>query len=181
MRADEAPTWAQGTLYTASSPIDVGDETWLYFTGGIDRHGWRGKDIPYSEWSKTVAEEGGWAQIGLAKWTKDRIMGYQSRLRDVIALSPLVPGGERQGRLALNVVTRGEGFVRARLVNAQGRDEIPGYGFEQCVPIAGDHLQVGVQWQDRGALPDVSDGRSILAEVELVDATLYAFDFVMPG
>ena len=58
--------WAHGALYTASSPIHVGDETWLYFTGSLDRHGWCGRDITYKEWAATVSEQGGWARIGLA-------------------------------------------------------------------------------------------------------------------
>jgi hypothetical protein len=175
--ADEAPAWARGGLYTASSPLDVGNETWLYFTGTKDRHSWCGYGIDYSTWTKAVSEQGGWSKLGLAKWPRNRIMGYESALTDVITL---LPGQERaaQGKLLLNVVTRPGGRVRAQLLDADCKP-IPGHGFDDCEVITGDPLDAAVQWKGRPGLPRIAEGQPLRAQLEIARGTLYAFDFVL--
>lgn len=176
--AHEAPDWARGALYTASSPLDVGDETWLYFTGTKDRHGWCGHGTDYSTVIKTASDEGGFAKIGLAKWARDRIMGYETTLIDVITL---VPGQERvaQGKLVVNVVTRPGGRVRAQLLDAD-RKAIPGYGFEESEVLSGDHLEGAVRWKGKAGLPRVAAGHPAIAQIEITRGTLFAFEFAAP-
>ncbi|MFH1566746.1 MAG: hypothetical protein ABIL09_02015, partial [Gemmatimonadota bacterium] len=86
----DAPAWARGALYTASSPVHVGDETWLYFTGTRDYHGWAGAGVDGKQWRARLAEEGGFARIGLLKWPRDRIAGYRALHREIITLAPAV-------------------------------------------------------------------------------------------
>ena len=75
LSAEDAPTWARGALVTASSSLDVGDESWLYFTGVLDRHGWCGNGVDYGQWIKTLDDQQGFAKIGLLKWPRDRLIG----------------------------------------------------------------------------------------------------------
>lgn len=175
LRALDAPEWARGALYTASSPIDVGDETWLYFTGTRDRHGWCGHGVDYTAYTKAAAKEGGFARIGLARWPRERIMGYQALLPERLELAPRrAENGE--ARLILNAVARPGGHIRVGLAGSD-RQPLPGYGLEDCDPIAGDHLEAQVRWQGRSQLPALAPGQELIAQVELRDATLYAFDF----
>jgi len=178
LAAADAPPWARGALYTAASPIDVGDETWLYFTGTLDQHGWCGYGVDTGERRRTLQDRGGFARIGLARWPKGRVIGYQAVLAERLQLSPRVDAGDRS-RLILNVVTRPGGRLRVALLDPEQKP-LPGCSFEDCDPIAGDHLEAPVRWQGKSAWPDVSDGRSLTAEIEITDATLYAFDFVVP-
>jgi len=171
--ADDAPAWARGALYTASNPIHVGDETRLYFTGTIDRHGHCGHGIDYAQWVKTLKELRGFARIGLAKWTRDRIMGYRSYLSNRIILTP---GTRRVEGLTLNAVTEPNGCLRAALTYENG-EPIPGYGFDQCQPIAGDHLAAPLRWNNISRWPTVPENRSLHVRIELTNATLFAFDF----
>ncbi len=173
LRTFDAPLWARGALYTAASPIEVGEETWLYFTGTRDRHGWCGHQVDYNDYIKRVATEGGFARIGLAKWRRHRLIGYQAVLPERLHLAPRPAV---QGRLALNVLTRPGGSVRVGLARADGQP-LPGYEMDKCVPIAGDHLETQVRWQGDPALPRLVAGEEVMAQVELKDATLYAFDF----
>jgi len=178
LSAEDAPDWAN-CLYTAAYPIDVGDETWLYFCGTLDFHGWCGDGVKYEEWIKTSGERKGSARIGLIKWPKNRIMGYKSvhieRMR-------LVPRRDKspQGNLILNAVTRPGGALRAELLDPQNQP-IPGYTFSECEPIRGDHLEIPVRWKEHPSLPRFPADQPIMARLELTDAILYAFDFTLPG
>lgn len=175
LRALDAPAWAQGALYTSSSPVEVGEETWLYFTGTKDRHGWCGHGVDYNAYTKAAATGGGFARIGLAKWRRNRLIGYQAVLPERLHLSPQ-PGS--QPRLALNLLTRAGGSARVGLARTDGQP-LPGFELEKCIPIAGDHLEAPVRWQGEPALPRLTAGEEIVAQVELQDATLYAFDFAL--
>jgi hypothetical protein len=141
--------------------VDVGDETWLYFTGTEDRHDWCGHGTDYSTVIETSRDKGGFAKIGLAKWTRDRIMGYQSELTDVITLLPAQEAAG-QGKLILNVVTRPGGSVRAGLLDG-GRKAIAGYGFEESEIIAGDLLDAVVGWKGKAGMPQAAVGQPLRA------------------
>jgi hypothetical protein len=183
--AEEAPEWARGALYTASTPIDVGDETWLYVTGSRDRHGAVGLR-KYEEVMKDAASLGGWSRIGLLKWRRDRLLGYTALWDGLVTLTASPAAGlshqsDVDRRLELNLQTRPGGSVRVRLFAARGWSSRPldGFDFDDCDPIAGDHSRAGVRWRSRGdALPRVEPGEVLKAEVKLDRATLWAFDFV---
>ena len=97
----ECPEWAHGAMYTAASALDVGEETWLYFCGTLDGHGWCGAEVDYMEWIKTLAQRKGFAKIGLAKWKKNRLIGCKANYPERITLRPQIL--DRQpGRLVLN-------------------------------------------------------------------------------
>lgn len=175
--AEEAPAWGRGALYTASSPLDVGDETWLYFTGTVDRHGWYGHQGDRAEWYRTVGTRGGFARIGLAKWPRDRIIGCEALLREVLTLRPGT-AAHGKGRFVLNASIRPGGSVRAQLVDA-ARRPIAGYRFDDCETAPVNLREIEVRWKGRDGLPRLDTGRSIKAQVEIVRGTVYAFDFVL--
>lgn len=177
--AEEAPAWARGALYTASTPIHVGDETRLYVTGTIDRHGACGLRS-YEAMMREARETGGFARIGLLSWRRDRLLGYTALWDGIVGLKAVpAPGGAPA--LALNVDAGADGRVRARLLTQAGWERTPleGYGFDDCEPIAGDCQRAEVRWKGRHELPRVPDGTALIAEVELTRATLWAFDFTV--
>ncbi len=169
------PTWARGSLYTASAPIDVGDETWLYFTGTAERHGWVGAGVDTKEWRDALAGRGGFMRIGLAKWPKDRLIGYRARLRERIELLANERGAG-PGKLVLNADVRTGGRLRVALLNGAG-EVIPGYGMEESDALIGDQRLTTVRWQGKDQLPELPAGQPLLARIELEDATLFAFAF----
>lgn len=180
--AEDAPEWARGGLYTASTPIHVGDETRLYVTGSRDHHGACGLR-PYDTRMKEASETGGFSRIGLLKWRRDRIMGLRTLWDGVVELWAPVPAPS-PCKLQLNVKTRPGGHVRARLLYLQGLAFTPsdgpidGYGFDECEPIAGDHQCVTVRWGSKDRLPEVMPGAKLVAQVKLDRATLWAFGFL---
>ena len=175
LRAEEMPVWARGALYTASNPIDVGDETWLYFTGTADRHGWAGAGVDNKAWRAARAGRGGFAQIGLLKWPKDRLLGYRARLRERIELLPQTRGVEA-GKLLLNAEVHGA--LRVSLIDAEGK-ALPGYGAEDMDVLNGDLRAVPVRWRGSEQLPSPAAGQQVAARIEMEDATLFAFSFCL--
>lgn len=166
----DALDWARGAIYTAASPVDVGDETWLYFCGSTDRHGWCGDGVDYSEWSKGVHAQGGFAKIGVARWVKNRIIGLQADLVERVRLDPRKGGA---ARLVLNAVTRPDGGIRVRLIGREDGKPLEGYGYADCEPLVGNLREAPVRWRGSDALP----ASPATAEVEITRGTLYAFDY----
>ena len=67
--------------------------------------------------------------------------------------------------------------VRAALLDGSDKP-IPGYTFDDCEPLAGDHLAAEVRW--RGGPPE-ADPLPASAQIELEGATLYGFSFQRPA
>jgi len=83
--------------------------------------------------------------------------------------------------LELNFSTSAAGSVRVAICGEDG-DALPGYGWEDCVPVIGNEIARRVTWRRDGAEAsgDLSkySGRAIRLWIELVDADLYAMQFV---
>lgn len=169
LSTSEAPEWARGVIYTAAYPLEVGEETWLYFCGTIDRHGACGVGVQESEFYKNATAMGGFSKIGLAKWIRGRIIGCQADLVERISLTARKSDSSR---LALNAVMQPGGRIRVQLVDAGG-NPIKGYGYDDCDPMAGDLRDLAVRWRGKDTLPVTP----AIAEVEITRGTLYAFDY----
>lgn len=81
-----------------------------------------------------------------------------------------------RGRITLNLQTERHGYLLARVVEFEtfsGYRTIPGYDFEDCLPVGGDHLAAKLRWRQH---PDLSAlaGRRVRLELRLYDARLYA-------
>ena len=166
----EAPEWARGAIYTAAYPLEVGDETWLYFCGSADRHGWCGDRVDYAEWYKSASIRQGLEKIGLAKWIRNRIIGCQADLIERIWLSARKADSSR---LALNAVTQPGGRIRVQLMDKAGGNPVMGYGYDDCDPMPGNLRDVPVRWRGKDTLPSTP----AIAEVEITRGTLYAFEY----
>ena len=177
--AEDAPEWARGALYTASSPLAVGDETWLYFTGTRDRHGWCGVGVDAREWRSAMAGRGGFARIGVARWKRDRIMGYEAAVRECILLQARPASGDERARLALNAVIRPGGAIRVALLDGSF-EPLAGYGTADCDALSGDQLEAEVSWRGSRELPRIGEDETLTARVEIDGGTLFAFDFARP-
>ncbi len=175
--AAEAPVWARGALYTASTPIHVGEETRLYVTGAYDRHGEAGLQ-PINAVIDSLRGKGGFSKVGVLRWRRNRLLGYAAQYDGIVTLHS-EPADGRAPILALNV-DASQGDVRVRLLKRFNWEYIPieEYGFEECEPITGDHQRVEVRWRGKNGLPAVPTTTPLVAEVKLTRATLWAFDFV---
>jgi len=168
--AHDDPAFGGGCIYTASCPIDVGDEQWLYFSAFPRTHGWYVNE----KWQRddalmqTLIDEGMY-RIGIARWPKWRLFGFRSDPRGTldIKLGRLTDPCE----LRLNYHCEPGGSIRAELLN---HDE---YSLEQAVALTGDELHAPVTWACGAVLPAHPQAGSTV-RLHLDRAEVYAYELV---
>ena len=160
--------WNAGAVYTATGPVEIGDEQWLYFGGWRRSHGWYVDE----EWQVSAAlrdqmvREGA-IRIGVARWPKHRLFGFYADPEGILTLDLGTPAGPCE--LLLNYQAERGGSVRVALEN------MADYSLEQAVPLTGDALQGVVAWQGKGAITPLP-GQRLVARIYLQQATLYAYE-----
>jgi hypothetical protein len=66
--------------------------------------------------------------------------------------------------------------VRVEVQDLEGRP-VPGYAMSDCWPVIGDELDRVVRWRDGDEVSALA-GRPVRLRFELVDADLYAMQFL---
>jgi hypothetical protein len=142
-----------------------GDEIWMFGTVRFTGHG----GVLYSG----VQHEGG---------AHDRLVKLVQRLDGFVSLDagtspgnlitrPLVFEG---GKLELNIAARQP--ARVALLDESGR-AYQGFALEDCLPIRGDSVRQTVAWKGDPDLKQLA-GKTVRVKIELLDAKLYALQFV---
>ncbi len=105
-----------------------------------------------------------------ALWDRDRLGGLRA---DGDAWAATLPLAGASGRLRLNYRTHMAGVVRVQVGDANGKP-IPGYAFETCRLLNGDHPGQWVAWGGRKTLPP---GEALVLQFHLRSATLFSITF----
>lgn len=143
-------------MVIAPTPLLVGDELWIYYTGYDELHDL----LPYQ------------SAIGLAKLRKD---GFASLDADELPGEVVTKRFENVGGpLQVNYSAAKGGTLRVEVLDANGT-AIPGYGREDCEPLSGDSVRQAVSWKTKKELPASGQVRFRFV---LEHASLYSF---MPG
>jgi len=146
-----------GMIMSASAPVVVGDQIYIYYGGEDHRH-----------------DEAGYAEIGLATLPLDRWAGLQTGKRGFLRTVPFTFEGTA---LELNAYAHG-GEICVALFNESGRP-MPGYDVAQCVPVVGDQTHARLRWIG-AADGDLSHlrGDRICIHCDIQNATLYSVSVV---
>ena len=162
------PSWGQGGVYTASSPVEVGDEQRLYFSGSLHTHGWYVDERwQIDDVLKQELIENGICRIGFASWPRWRLFGFRSDPRGALDLD--------LGRLAvdsqlhLNYRCEPGGSVRAEVLNRDDRS------LADAVPLTGDQLAAPVGWRSGRVIAADPDADRVV-RLHLDRAEVYAYD-----
>ncbi|MBF0430355.1 MAG: DUF2341 domain-containing protein [Fibrobacteria bacterium] len=154
-------SWDDGMVMTASSPMIVGKEIWLYYTG----------------WDGTHAQpQTRTSQIGLAKWRLDGFYSVDAGATEGSFVSPALTFTGKN--LLLNADASNSGSIQVELQDANGA-VISGYAKADCNPITKDNVEHMVSWtggKDISALA----GTPIKLKVYMKNAELYAVKFGKP-
>jgi hypothetical protein len=165
------PSFGQGTVYTSSCPVTVGDEQWLYFTAYTRIHGWyidkNGKID--DKRMQTVIDEG-LSRIGVARWPKWRLFGFRSDPKGSLTLK--LDGIREPCRLLLNYECEQGGSVRISLEDVPGRTEA------NSIPLTGSSLDAAATWSDGDVLAPRPEGQSVKATLHMDRASVYAYQIV---
>lgn len=157
--------WDSGSLYIGQGMIEVGEEYWFYYSGSPLRHQESELENLVScpqprAFSRAVLRRDRFAAV-----TADRPGGW--------FVTPLLrTAGEK---LHLNLHVRPGGRVRVAVLDANGQ-ALSRRGWEDAVPMRGDHLDALVRWKNGWSIHQGA-GQAVRLKVELVDASVFAFQF----
>ena len=79
----------------------------------------------------------------------------------------------RDGAMRLNVRTMAHTSIRVQMLDGATAQPIPGYTWEEALPISGDHLYARPRWQERDDIAELVD-RPVRVEIALREAELFA-------
>ncbi len=140
-------------LGVSSTSVDVGDETWVYYTALTTTHGGA---LPAKRLSIGRAE---WRRHGFVSLDAGAAVGR-------IETKPVHCGA---AALILNAdASRGQ--VRVALLEADGRP-MPGCSLADCTPLTADATRWVVRWQNAANVPT---NRPVRVVVELTNARLFS-------
>lgn len=152
--------WDRFNQVTATAPVEIGDDLWIYYCGRTYRHG---------EYRRAEHPDSGpiCAAIGLATIRRDgwRSVGASFDGGEVITRPLALPDGE----LYLNAKATW-GRIVVEVVETHGNR---GDGM-QSLPVTGDGVRLAVRWPEGMALGSLA-GRPIRLSFHLENALLYSW------
>ena len=118
------------------------------------------------------------------EWTTWRTHLYDMRLDGFVYLKTRARYGMIQtksvvlqgGELSVNVRTTPSGYAKVAVLDDKTLEPLADYALEDAVPVTGDELFGKVRWHKRENLDELK-GRSVVLEVNLREAELYALRF----
>jgi hypothetical protein len=170
----DALPWAEGGVYTASCPIECGDEHRLYLCGARHTHGWY-LDSTWKRldrWKEELMNEG-LAQITFARWPRWRLFGFRADPEGTIEIR--LGKLEAASRILLNYECDPSGSIRTEVLDTRGR------GIESSVPMVGESLARPVAWMDGETLEPTSGDGEVTLRLHMERATVWAYEVVSVG
>ncbi len=162
--------WNPGGGCTASTPITVGDQTRLYFSGSLIGHAWA-LDVDFKaneKWQKQIHEGGPTRCIACAQWPKNRLFGFRGAPEG--SLSVYLGEITEPSELYINCQADPGGSVRVELIDQDG------YALDDCVPLESDHIETVVAWKHGTTIRPPSGVKHVNARLHLDRARAYAYD-----
>jgi hypothetical protein len=157
-----AGVFDSGTLYsTGDHPVVLGNEVRFYYFGCNYTHGS----------TEAIASSKNRSGFGVATLPRDRFVGWQaSATPATLVTRPITFSGND---LMLNLEAA-HGSARVALLNADSQP-IPGFGLDDCDPIAADSFEQAVRW--RGGSLSALSGKTVRVQFSMRQATLYTWQF----
>jgi hypothetical protein len=165
-----------GSISTASQPVIVGDEVWLYYGGRPFHTGYPIQQMLARISAYREGKAGPSSGIGLAKWRLDGFVCLQAGNGGGSLLSrPLVFSGRR---LEINA-DAGGGSMAVEIVGSDGQP-LPGFTSSDCDAIRTDSVCHVATWRGRSDLTFVA-GYEVRLRLQMQNAKLYALKFAGEG
>lgn len=126
--------WDAGNLQCASQPVFLENEICYYYAGSTMRH--------RTHWELEPQRAG----LGLATLEPDRFIALVAGHKPAGLLTQAFKMASP--RLSINASLETDGEIQAAWLDAEARP-IPGFTWEDCLPIRGDSTAHAVTWKDR--------------------------------
>lgn len=143
-----------GMVTTADDVVDDGGRMFIYYGG----------------WSGDHKSNGRQAAISRVESPRDRLIGWRTHKPEpgYLLTRPLLAEG---GAVSVNASVRGQ---LAMAVCDERGAALPGYAFDDCVPVSGDSLAHGIAWKSGWR---ALNGRAVRLRVRVRDGAFYALTF----
>lgn len=158
-----AGSWDSGMIKVPSHPLVEDGQVKLYYRGGPQTHGFARKE--YETYGQDDLHT---THLGLAAMRKDGFASLDGGEQAGTVTTRVLANPE--GTLAVNYRTNGGGWLKAAVLDAQGRPR-PGYSLEDCVPLTGDSTNQPIVWKQQARLP----AQPARLQFELRNASLFSF------
>lgn len=162
--------WTKGMVFTASSPIEVGDEQWLYITGKECEHGFQLEPDWNPSERRSRLMPAFPSRIGLVRWPKYRLFGLESSREGALTVD--LGRITEPVELRLNYKTAYGGSIRAEILDH------PGFCLAECKPLVGDALSEPVAWACGSCIIPKAPNTPLRIRLHIESATLYAYQIV---
>jgi hypothetical protein len=147
--------------YIAHGMVRRGEEIWQYYLGS---------ELYHSPWTN----EGREAVFRVVQRLDGFISADSHYTGGTILTRPLTFEGNR---LVLNIDTGATGYAQVGLLDENGKP-IAGFSIDDCVYINGDHIEIEVEWLDRGKNVSELAGRPVQLLFHMRGTKLYSMQFV---
>lgn len=147
-------------VYAFLQPIDVGDETWLYYQGGATKHG--------------------------ANWWEGECGIFRARMRrdGFVSADASYHGGElitvpirfEGSALELNADTSAGGVIRVEILD-EAKQPVEGFTLADADELNGNDIHMKVTWDDSSDVGKLV-GKAIRLRFVMRDTKLYSFQLV---
>ena len=88
----------------------------------------------------------------------------------VLRTKTIIP---KTGEMSINVRTTAHTAIRVQMLDGETAEPIPGYTWEETIPISGDHLFARPRWKERSDISELVD-RPVRIEIAMREAELFA-------
>ena len=109
---------------------------------------------------------------GYAVWPQGRIIALEAAGRGEFETVSIVPNGSK---VYINAVTTRAGEIRVA-VKKHRAGEIEGRGYEDCIPIVGDHHRTLIRWHNAHDL-GIQPGDAVALQFRMNQAAIYGLEF----
>lgn len=165
-------------VVTASNVIEHGDECRLYL--GLVRfsHGWTlDLDWQIDTTRRAQAEAEGFASIGLAMWTRDRLFGFSADPAGYVEIDLGIL--HKPVELHLNAQCHPRGWIKvdAYHYGKPFHQPISSLPFDQAIAVTGDVARAPARWQ-AGTTIRPEKPLPVVARIHMDRATLWGWEVV---
>jgi len=166
--------WSKGGIYSASSPVEVGDEHWLYVSGTPVEHAYSINNDGESD-PDLLAERStiGASKIGVARFPKFRLFGFRAHPTGSLCLNPRLP--DVPWAFSLNYACELDGYVDIALHHRE-----TGEAAGSAARLTGDEAAAVLAW-DEDATKAIANGGEFNVQLNMRHATVYAFEVTPAG
>jgi hypothetical protein len=181
IEAAQPGEFGAGHMITGSNILEHGDDMWLFCRGEQNNHGYGissnfsiDPDIPWDAHERTV-------RVFVAKFKRDR---FASLAANQTSRFDVEVGPCQGNTLTINALTRHGGAIRVAIaeqsrpvhLDPRKSDSLPGFSFDDCEPIRGDHVRATVRFR-AVKVTDLPSDKFLVLRFEITAGEVFGYEW----